>query len=77
MGANKEYIEREIPHLASLLSDDLGAVLAHAEVIVVGKDSPEVRAMGPHLRPGQVVLDLAKVPGLADVQGVEYRGIVW
>ena len=36
VGANRRYIEEEIPHIASLMCDEVEALLAHAEVLVVG-----------------------------------------
>src|SRR5262249_26574838 len=36
VGANRTYINTQIPHLSSLLSDSIDDVLATAEVIVVG-----------------------------------------
>jgi GDP-mannose 6-dehydrogenase len=35
-GANRRYIESEIPHIGSLLCDDLATFLSHAEVLVFG-----------------------------------------
>jgi len=36
-GANKKYIDQEIPHISRLLCTDLNAVLEASEVIVIGK----------------------------------------
>lgn len=51
VGANRRYIEEEIPHIASLMSPSAEALLAHAEVIVIGnacEDATEVlAAAGP------------------------------
>lgn len=77
VGANKEYIEREIPHLASLLVTDLAAVVRHGEVLIVGNGSRAFRDLPAHCRPGQVVIDLARIPGLRDCPGIEYQGITW
>ena len=59
-GANRRYIEEEIPHIASLLCDGVETLLAHAEVLVVGNASAEAaRALalaGPH----HVVVDLTR-----------------
>jgi GDP-mannose 6-dehydrogenase len=77
VGANKEYIEREIPHIASLLSDDLASVVAHGEVVVVGNPSPAFANLGALCKPGQIVFDLARIPGLAQTPGVDYHGITW
>src|SRR5688500_3074735 len=38
VGANKEHINKQIPHLSSLLSDSLAEVLEQSELIVVGTD---------------------------------------
>jgi GDP-mannose 6-dehydrogenase len=77
VGANKEYIEREIPHIASLLVNDLGQVVRHGEVLVVGNASPIFGSLPQYWRAGQTVIDLAGVPGLAPADGIEYRGITW
>src|SRR4030095_3357290 len=46
-GANRRYIETEIPHIASVLCDSIDALLDHAEVLVfasTGKESKRVLA---------------------------------
>lgn len=59
-GANRRYIEEEIPHVASLLCESIETLVAHAEVLVVANTSDEaVRALaaaGPH----HVVIDLTR-----------------
>ena len=77
VGANKEYIEREIPHIASLLVNDLAAVVDHGDVLIVGNAAPVFRTLPQYVRPGQVVIDLARIPGLAEAPAIEYRGITW
>ena len=77
VGANKEYIEREIPHIALLLVDDLAAVSAHAEVLIVGNASPSFQRLPEHCRPGQTIIDLVGVDGLSGCEGVDYRGVTW
>jgi GDP-mannose 6-dehydrogenase len=39
MGTNKEFIEREIPHLAELLEDTIEDVIKRSKVIVVSRQS--------------------------------------
>ena len=41
VGANKDYINQQIPHLSSLLSESIDEVLDESDVIVVGNGSPE------------------------------------
>ncbi|HUE86423.1 MAG TPA: nucleotide sugar dehydrogenase [Vicinamibacterales bacterium] len=77
VGANKEYIEREIPHIASLLIDDLAAVVEHGDALVVGNASPAFHSLCTACRPQQIVIDLAGIPGLADCPHIDYRGITW
>ena len=40
-GANRAYIETEIPHIASLMADSIDTVLANSDVIIIGNRSKE------------------------------------
>ncbi len=60
VGANRRYIEEEIPHIACLMDDDLQTLVEQAEVLVLGSPSEEaVRALAAAGR-GQVVVDLTR-----------------
>ncbi len=75
-GANKAYIEKEIPHISRLLSTDLGEVIAFAEVIVVSHRTKEFAQALEHRAGGTTVVDLARVfDRLPD--GTDYEGINW
>jgi GDP-mannose 6-dehydrogenase len=75
-GANKAYIEKEIPHISRLLSTDLGEVIAFAEVIVVSHRTKEFAQALEHRAGGKTVVDLARVfDRLPD--GTDYEGINW
>jgi GDP-mannose 6-dehydrogenase len=78
VGANKEYINEQIPHLSSLLRDTLAEVVDASEVIVVGNGSPEFGEALKRTRPDQVVIDLFRVGNVtpADVPA-RYTGICW
>jgi GDP-mannose 6-dehydrogenase len=77
VGANKEYIEKQIPHLSSLLCNTIDDVIEQSEVIVVGNQSPEfVEALG-RTRPDQIVIDLVRLPLYGALLPAEYRGICW
>jgi GDP-mannose 6-dehydrogenase len=75
-GANKEYIEHEIPHIAQLLRPTLSDVVAQSEVIVIGNKSPEFADIREQLRPDHIVIDLVRLfnDGLP---GATYDGICW
>jgi GDP-mannose 6-dehydrogenase len=77
VGANKEYIDRQIPHLSSLLCDTIDEVIDQSEVIVVGNQSPEFAQALNRTRPDQIVIDLVRLPISGDLLQAEYRGICW
>jgi GDP-mannose 6-dehydrogenase len=60
-GSNKAYIDRELPHIASLLVGDLGKILARSQTLVTTKKSQEYEEALKQLRPDQMVVDLVRV----------------
>ena len=77
LGKNKEFIEREIPHLDRLLHEDPEAVLRDAEVIVVGHADAQVRRLIAAKASGRRIVDLAGYADLRGIEGAEYEGICW
>jgi GDP-mannose 6-dehydrogenase len=77
VGANKEYITQQIPHLSSLLSDSLDEVLEKSEVIVVGNGSPEFAEALKRTRPDQIVIDLFRLKVEPKDIPAAYTGICW
>jgi len=75
MGANRAYIEREIPHIAGLMRASLDELRDHAEVLVVTSGDPEYAAFLPTLRPDQAVIDLVRLGAAATPAA--YEGICW
>ena len=59
-GANRRYIEEEIPHIASLMCESVERLIAHAEVLVVGNDDADSRRALAAARPEQIVVDLTR-----------------
>lgn len=77
IGSNKEFIEREIPHVWTLFRPTIDAVLAHAETVIIGNGSREFREIEPRLRNGQRVVDLVRALGGRRSDGRSYDGICW
>lgn len=77
MGANKAFLEHEIPHIISLMSSSLDDVLAHAEVIVVSNNSHTFLTVSEQLRAEQILVDLVGISGIDTGIGVTYEGICW
>ena len=76
VGANKDYIERQIAHLSSLLVPTIDRVLNESDVIVVGTRSEEFADALMRLRPDQIAIDLVRLPMCGSVPS-NYRGICW
>ncbi|MEJ7699151.1 MAG: hypothetical protein WKF71_05835 [Pyrinomonadaceae bacterium] len=47
VGANKEYIEREIPHISNLMVGEVDEVLEHSEVILIRNPAKEFKDIEP------------------------------
>ncbi|HEX8707363.1 MAG TPA: UDP-glucose/GDP-mannose dehydrogenase family protein [Pyrinomonadaceae bacterium] len=75
-GANKEYIEREIPHISQLMRAEMGEVLEAADVLVIGNKAEEFRALESRLREDQIVIDLVRLFDDGPGRG-QYQGICW
>ena len=59
-GANRRYIEEEIPHVSSLLCDTPECLVEHADVLVIGTAGPEATRVVSSARPDQVIVDLTR-----------------
>jgi GDP-mannose 6-dehydrogenase len=77
IGANKSYIEQEIPHVSSLMRGSLQEVLDHAEILVVANKEPVFRDALDALRPDQKVYDLVRIMAEPDLSDDVYHGICW
>ncbi|HKY73014.1 MAG TPA: UDP-glucose/GDP-mannose dehydrogenase family protein [Nitrospira sp.] len=75
-GANKDYIEQEIPHISSLMRRRLDEVLEQSEVIVLTKRSDEYRAALEQGNHAPLIIDLARVIE-AKPSDAGYQGIGW
>jgi len=77
VGANREYIEHQIPHLSSLLCETVDEVLDESDVIVVGNAAPEFTDAVTRCRPEQTVIDLVRLPVDRGAVAAKYEGICW
>ena len=76
-GANRAFIEREIPHLERLLAADPAAALEGAGLAIVGHVGAEDRPALFAALEGKRVIDLAGIADLAGLPGVAYEGFCW
>jgi len=75
-GANKDYIEREIPHISQLMCASIGEVLEQTDVLIIGNKAAEFREIEGQLRDDQIVIDLVRLFD-GRVSGENYQGICW
>jgi GDP-mannose 6-dehydrogenase len=81
IGGNRHYIDQIIPHVSSLLVSGADEILAHAELLVVGKETLPIREILARTHEGQQIIDLVRIsanghPPSENYQG-NYQGICW
>jgi GDP-mannose 6-dehydrogenase len=78
LGSNRDYLERQLPQIRSILCRDLQETLLDTEAVVVSQRRPEfldgLRSLGSHT----AILDLVRVSEARALPGLSgYRGISW
>jgi GDP-mannose 6-dehydrogenase len=77
LGANRRYIEQHLPHLGQLLEPKIEVAIESADVLVVGILTPAIAdALARHVRAGQTVIDLVRLPNRSALRG-ELLGLCW
>ncbi|WP_210394992.1 nucleotide sugar dehydrogenase [Motiliproteus sediminis] len=77
IGANKRFIEESIPHIGRLMRNDLGAMLANADIVIVGLGDKELLdIVRQQIRPDQILLDLVNMPDRGQLN-CNYHGLAW
>ena len=77
VGANKQYIEEQIPHLSRHLCESIDELIDGSEVIVVGNGAPEFTEALTRCRPDQTIIDLVRLPLDFSKLQARYDGICW
>lgn len=77
IGANREYIEREIPHIWSLFRTSIEEIIAQSDLVVIGNGSPEFAGVAERLPAGHLLIDLVRATKGRTSDGVAYEGIAW
>ncbi len=75
VGSNREYIEKEIPHVWTLMRNNMDEVISQSEVIVVGNNSSQAENLDTMLEE-RIIIDLVRAFSLKGV-GSNYQGICW
>jgi GDP-mannose 6-dehydrogenase len=75
IGANREYLEKALPHIASLFSHDLEMTLKGADLVIVAQANPADSRVR-ELIPDRPVLDLSGAARPA-IAADNYQGLSW
>jgi GDP-mannose 6-dehydrogenase len=77
VGANKAFLERELPHIAALMRPSVGDVLESSEVVVIANGDSAFRDVPSQVSNGQIVIDLVGTARPNGEFGGSYEGICW
>ena len=77
IGSNRAFIEETIPHIGSLLRDDLEPVLAGAEIVVVATTAVSRESILAAVTDRQLVIDLVHLDSARRPASARYQGICW
>ena len=77
IGINRAFLERQLPHIASLMRRSLEEIIQDVDVVVIANGSPGFRRVPQLLRKDQILIDLVGIAkGYNSMRG-NYEGICW
>jgi len=79
IGSNREYIKREVPHIAKLMCKTVDDVVVKSDVVVIGNQAEEHEAVLGRLRNSHRIIDLSGLQSAknGNLNEVDYEGICW
>jgi GDP-mannose 6-dehydrogenase len=77
VGANKLYLEKELPHIASLLCSSVEELISQSQVVVITNSSKAFQFVPKLMHNGQTLIDLVGIAKSVDGTQALYEGICW
>ncbi len=77
VGTNKSFLEKEIPHIASLMYSSIEAVVERSEVIVITNNNNAFSSVLELMNKDQILIDLVGSAKHRNGFGGHYDGICW
>ena len=81
IGTNKEYLEKKIPHIITLLENSFEEILDYSDVLVIGSNEDSlIRKLEKADLSGKIIIDLVRIvknPDEFRIKGASYEGIGW
>ncbi|RLA83702.1 MAG: GDP-mannose dehydrogenase [Epsilonproteobacteria bacterium] len=75
IGANKNYLLNSIPHITTLLTDDLNTLKESSDVLIIGNASDEFLDVQKSATKDQTIIDLIRISKKTSDEN--YQGICW
>jgi len=76
-GANKKYIEKEIPHISSLMCQNIDEVIEASDIIIIGKREKGFKSSLENHLGKMPIFDLVRLFPNPPPQVEGYEGICW
>ena len=76
-GKNKQFIERTLPHISTLMKSSLAEVTDRAEVLVICKKQKEFEAAAVNADGKYTVIDFVRLFQNGSSNQISYEGICW
>lgn len=76
VGANRDYILNQIPHISKLMVNSIEEILEHADTIVIGNGDSEFASIVDRVKEKQVIVDFVRIGQNVSQEG-RYDGICW
>jgi GDP-mannose 6-dehydrogenase len=76
-GANKQYIEKVIPHISSLLCSSFDDILIDTDVLVIGNRTPKANSLLNGAGHEHIIIDLVRIQEELHQVNQNYQGICW
>ncbi|ODS34571.1 MAG: UDP-glucose 6-dehydrogenase [Candidatus Scalindua rubra] len=73
-GTNRKYVDKHIPHLSKLISDDLGFVISNSDLLVISHNEDKFRHLEDNY-PDKIFIDLVRTSNKQSNDN--YEGICW
>ena len=77
IGANRAYLEQQLPHIGAMLRESAERVVEESETIVIGNAAAMFRDLLPNIPAEKTVIDLVRVTRDAHSIPKNYEGIGW
>lgn len=77
IGANKAYVEHQLPHIGAMLCETTEEVIEASDTVVIGNKNSRFKSLVDNLASSKSVVDLVRLSEQSLLKTENYRGIGW